>query len=168
MSKSLDFCIKRASDKTVSGYAGLDWTMAKEQQSEVIFRKYIGQAEKIVLTDKDGRELTAIIEFNPEDDFDYFTSKQIVHDGTLLFVLECFEGIVEKIVKAETYYTPKGAHDFGDTVKYTIGNFVWLEECGDNFGEKKWMNSRTTVLLPLKYERISNADKKGERVSEDN
>lgn len=168
MSKSFDFCVKRASDKTVSGYAGLNWTKAKEQQSEEIFQKYIGQAKKIVLTDKDCRELTAIIEFNPEADFDYFTSKQIVHDGTWLFVLECFEDIVKKIVKTETYYVPKGPHDFGDTVKYTIGNFVWLEEYGDNFGGEKWMNSRTTVLLPLKYERISNVDKKGEKVSEDN
>lgn len=158
MSKSFDFCVKMASDKTRSGYADMDWTAAQEQDSRDIFRRYIGAATKVILSDKDGRELVLNLEYNEDGDFDYFTSTQLVHDGTLLFVAECFEKLVRKILYAETYFKPKGSHSFGDTVKYTIGNFVYLNEHGDDFGGEKWMKTRTTVLLPLKYEKIDGGD----------
>ena len=38
-------------------------------------------------------------------------------------------------------------------VKYTVGNFILNEEYGDfGTGEKPWMRSRFTAMLPIKCE----------------
>ena len=94
--------------------------------------------------------------FNPDAEFQYFTSESCIHDGTLIFPLSLMEKCVYKVCCLNTYYQPLGRPGVGSTVKIEVGNFVILNEF-DKDGtfapdSKEWMSERTTVLLPLRME----------------
>ena len=92
---------------------------------------------------------------DPDADFEYFTSSSSIHDGTLLFIKECADNCVCKIVSGQTYNKKIGPPKDGDTVHYTVGNLVVLSEYDmdeTKFAtkDKRWLHERTTVLLPIK------------------
>lgn len=106
--------------------------------------------------DEIGKYVTRNIEivFDKNADFEYFTSDSCTHDGTYYFVMECMYNCAKNVVTGSTYSTSKKEPFDGCKIKYTIGNFVVLNEFDDKFrtDEKPWLQERTTVLLPLKYE----------------
>ena len=162
MSKSFDFAINRAQNLEVSNLTDRDWSGAYEYNAEQFFDQRINGARTCILTGNvDGKEykFSIKLEFDPDGEFDYFTSSKSVHDGTMIFVSENMESLVRKVLCLNTYYTPKGKPDNGDTVKFTIGNFVILneyDETGENFTpkDKPYLRERTTVFLPLGYDVI--------------
>lgn len=96
------------------------------------------------------------IKQNTNADFEYFTMERCTCDGTLLFAEELFSKILNKLIKAETVNKEKYKQvPYGGEIVYTVGNFVMCEEFGD-FGtkEKPWLNSRFTVMLPIKFDVI--------------
>lgn len=157
MSKSLTFCQTAASDPNRSNLSDRDWSKAKEIDSEYFFEPYLGgvQSYNIMIQEGDCDEPKALhvdIEFDEDADFDYFVCSSLIHDGTLLFVTNAVSDCIMKVGLAQTYDSRKGPHK--SHVKYTVGNFVVLNEYDKDFAppDKPWMNERTTVLLPIKYE----------------
>lgn len=94
------------------------------------------------------------VDYDPTENFEYFTYSSIRHDGTLIFVKEAIDNCMSKVLLCGTYDINKRAPFDGCTIKYTIGDFVVLNEYGKQFStkEKPWMQQRTTVFLPIKYE----------------
>lgn len=145
MSKSLEFCRICASDKAISTYYDRDWEKSFEIGSEEIFDEYT-HGKRII--DVNGSKL--FLKFDPDADFQYFTSSSCLHDGTFAFILSAIEECVIKVANLQTYYKPNGIPPDGSNVFCTVGNFVILNE----YANRKRLHSRTTVLLPLsmKYE----------------
>lgn len=143
MSRSFDLCVKRASNSKHSNYADRDWSQAEEVESEKFFKVY----EEYLLQEGIERNPNIEIIFNPNVKLDYFTSCCLCHDGTTIFESYAFYKCVQEIVDGTTYYTMKDKPK--SNIRYTVGNFVQLNEFGD-FGGYGYM--RTTVLLPIKYE----------------
>lgn len=157
MSKSLEFCKKRASDSSVSTFADRNWGDAKEIASEEVFDEYLYGLRKYRVDGKMGDGSDAYfnveLEFNDDGCYDYFTSSCCTHDGTLLFIHEMMDECVRRALCMGTYNRNAGHPESGDNIKYTIGNFVVLNEYDETAfatSEKPWLQSRTTVLLPLK------------------
>ena len=161
MSKSLEYC-SAASDKSRSSYADRDWTKAIESESEPIFDLLLeGRRELTVdlgraYTNGDRSLIRVDIVFDPSADFQYFTSESCRHDGTLLFIDDLFIKCALKVCCLQTWYSKLDAPKNGDHIKFVVGNFVMLNEYGQELApkDKPWMQQRTTVLLPLKMEYI--------------
>lgn len=157
MSKSFDFCqaaILR------SGYADRSWENAREEyETEAVFDEYLYGARNFSFEGTvDGVVdvcFDVSISFDSDADFDYFTSESCIHDGTLLFVREAMDKCVRKVCLAQSYYKPTGAPASGDSIQYTVGNFIVLTEYDGDFvpADKPWMRERSTVLLPIKMKK---------------
>lgn len=159
MSKSLDYCKTIASNPLRSSYADRNWGGAVEYtETEAIFDRQIKGNRQLEMsgTDSDGNKVRLGVEllFDEDADFDYFISDSIIHDGTLLFVQNLIDKCVAKVCCAQIYNKNIRELKSGDTIKYTVGNFVVLNEFEEQFApdNKPWMQERTTVLLPLKME----------------
>lgn len=157
MGKSLDFCRKIASDSMRSTYSDRAWNTAVEFiGAEAFFDGVLKGNREFRLdgTDNNGIDVAVNvkIQFDADADFDYFTSAQRIHDGTLFFVSSALLECVDKIITASTYNKNIGAPQDGDTIEYTVGNFVCLSEYSEKFAplDKPWLRERTTVLLPIK------------------
>ena len=163
MSKSLDFCVSTASDPERSSFYDRKWDDAKELASEYIFDAYIDKEHNLTMTgtNSNGEDIrvNVTLVFNPDADFQYFTSESCLHDGTLLHSVSLLEKCVSKVCCIGTFYKPLGEPHDGMTVNIEVGNFVVLNEY-DEYGnlfapeDKKWMRERTTVLLPLHMDYI--------------
>lgn len=151
MSNSFDFCIKAATDPDRSNISDRDFSEAMEIPITAASDYF--KNNNIYIVKKDN--LTVEITYDPDADFQYFTTSASTHDGTLMFVLENMVKCLEKVMYAQTYFIPAGLpKDLSNaTLRYTIGNFVVCNEYGKQFAtkEKPWMTERTTVLLPIYY-----------------
>jgi len=97
------------------------------------------------------------IEYNPNAEFDYFTTERSTHDGTLIFTLNNIQKILIKILKKETYYTkiPQDVIDnpFNYNYKYIIGDIIIHQDFGiKNINGNKWPGQTDTLVLPIKFE----------------
>lgn len=111
---------------------------------------------------EDSKEyITQIIQYDPDANFQYFTTAICKCDGTMLFyfdlMLKCIERMLEFHTWSKEVETPKELN--GTTLKYTVGDFVIASEYGDQCAtkEKPWMRSRFIVMLPIKCEVIKNS-----------
>jgi hypothetical protein len=163
VSKSLDFCVSTASSPEGSFIYDYRWDNAKELDAEHIFDQYIEKERNFMVTGtaSNGERFRSnvILEFNPDADFQYFTSLSCIHDGSLAHLVSLLEKCVSRVCCLGTFYKPLGEPHNGMTVHIVVGNFVVLNEYdkeGDSFApeDKKWMCERTTVLLPLRMEYV--------------
>lgn len=158
MSKSLEFCKTRASNPNISCYANRDWSEARELDISNILDTMLEAKRQYVLTwktdDETDVKYNVFITVNPNADFDYFTSESYLSDGTTLFFGESLQRLLKKVLFLQTYNKNLGTPVNGCNIHWTIGNYVYLNEFdGDWISEdKKWMDMRTTILLPLKIE----------------
>ena len=159
MSNSLEFCKKRASYPNFSSYSDRDWSKAFESEAiRLVDNMFKGEREyELGATLDNGVKIHYNIKFeiNPDGEFDYFTSYSFLSDGTLLFLGEAMDKIIDKVFSLGTYNKELGRPRNGCTVNLTIGNFVILNEYDGDWlsilpEEKKWLRERTTVLLPLR------------------
>lgn len=101
-------------------------------------------------------ECTAHLIYNPNADFEYFTSSESTHDGTLLFVDMTVNDCLNNILQLKTYNVKKGfPKNLNDAeFTFTIGDVVIINEYDPKFApaDKPWMQERTTVLIPLIYD----------------
>ncbi len=148
MSKSYDFCIKRASDLKFSRYSQLDWTKAKEFSYESLCIPLIPDGEYQV----DNDNILLNVKYNTDANFQYFTSAQFIHDGTLLHISLGVQKLINSIYTAATYNKAIGEPNSNKICSYIYGNPVILNEYGD-FGteNKPWLCERTTILIPIEY-----------------
>ena len=161
MSKSLSFCTATASTPGRSAFCDRKFDNAKELEAEYIFDQYIEKERNLTVTgtNSNGEDvcINATLEFNPDADFQYFTSESCLHDGTLVHSISLLEKCVSKVCCLKTFYKPLGEPRNGITVHVIVGNFVVLNEydedgCLFTPEDKKWLRERTTVLLPLRME----------------
>ena len=159
MSNSLIFCKSVASDPSRSNFLDRDFRHADEfGDTRNMLKNFIGNNRGIVISGKDENGKSILfditIDFNPDAKFDYCTSEAIVHDGTYIFMLQAIKECLMKVITGGTYYSKYDPPASGSSVHYTIGNAVVLNEYDTKFAtkEKPWMQERTTVMLPIKYE----------------
>lgn len=157
MSKSLEFCKTRASNPEISCFSDRNWDNAKEVDILPFINEYLGDHRYYELKglDLDNKELhfNVSITIDPDGEFDYFTSDSFISDGTLLFEGEAIHKLINRVLLSKTYNKDYSPPVNGCNVCWTIGNIIILHEFdGDWIPEdKKWMDMRTTILLPLKY-----------------
>lgn len=93
--------------------------------------------------------------YDPNADYEYFTSKVSTHDGTLLFVDNTINECIKNIINVQTYNTIKGFPKELNGVEftYTMGDIIVVNETDPKFApaDKPWMQERTTVMIPLIY-----------------
>jgi len=147
MSKSFDFVKQR--------YGEADWAQAVEVDAMDIFSKTIPAGlidfkKGVFRVEHDDRKYDVHVHFDPDADFDYYTTEASANDSTLVFAMELYKKIVAKVITLQTCYKPYEHGNF-EEVYWTIGNFVYLGETCEPQG-KPWLTYRMTVLLPLKME----------------
>lgn len=159
MSKSLDFCIFAASNPTRSTLSDRNWKNAIEiNDTEKFFDIYLNGERHIHVTgrDEEGNKVNLAIDivFDENADFEYFTSSSCTYDGTIAFKMQLMSECIQSVCCGETYSMNIRKPSTGCTIIYTVGNFVLLDEFGEQFAsdDKPWLEQRTTVLLPLKSE----------------
>lgn len=157
MSESFEFCKTVAQDVSRSSYADRSWDNAMECfETEAIFDNSLHGTRRYILKgmidDETEISFNVDLSFSADSDFDYFTSASCVHDGTLYFINDMMNELVEKLCLAKTYNKNVGEPQNGDSIKYVIGNFVVLNEYDGDFvpADKPWLRERSTILLPLK------------------
>lgn len=112
-------------------------------------------------TDINGRygKRDVSITYNPDANFEYFTTECCVCDGTLYFQAELINKVLRKVLSSSTYNNRKSNYNddypFDYDIEYEVGNFVINTEYGD-FGteEKPWLHARFTVMLPLTFNAV--------------
>lgn len=102
------------------------------------------------------KRVKTTVEYDPNADFEYVSTKQQRHDGTLFFTMHGALEVVNKVLRAGTCDARLKPEDFEAcadkySLHYVIGDIVISSEDGD-FGtdEKPWMYTRETILLPIK------------------
>lgn len=118
-------------------------------------------AEIPLVNKESGKEfkLNINITYNPNAEFDYFTTESCVCDGTLVFIHDLMVDVINKLTPFGTCgKIPKEAEDNLENydIHYTVGDFVVGEEYGKQFATKEqpWLQCRFTVMLPIKCEFI--------------
>ncbi len=96
--------------------------------------------------------------YDPDTEYNYFITKRCSCDGTLVFLIELAEQIITKLYSLHSGYQPI-VEEFDakqHIMKFTMGDFVIVDEFKKegSFGDKPWLKSRFTVMLPIKHELI--------------
>ena len=126
---------------------------------ELIEKFELSNSIQLALPSKDLKDYVPIyITYDEDAYFEYFTMERCVCDGTLSFMTDLMKDCFNKVVGFQTCNVTKIPSDFQENpfkyeISYTVGNFVCCEEFGD-FGteEKPWIQSRFTVMLPIKFD----------------
>lgn len=110
---------------------------------------------KLVLTGDDNKKRSVIIKYNPDADFDYFTTESCTCDGTLYFMNTVINEVLNNVFTSATYNKSVAPENYENNLwdydmEYIVGDFVIMDEFGE-FGttEKPWLQSRFTAMLPL-------------------
>lgn len=157
MSRSLEYIKNRLSSDGTT-FSDRDMNKAIECMLDQFVKLSNGEIMKVPCRTNDGKRFTVNLIYNPDADFEYFTSSVSIHDGTMLFVYGTIEDCINKILNLETYDSRKKSPEEielnGCEITYTIGNIILINECDDKFApeDKKWMRERTTVMIPLIYD----------------
>ena len=152
MSKSLEFSIGRMSNPDISCYSDSDWSNAFELPSEEFFDKYINGERKFKVTGSGvPTGVNVFLKFDKDGDFQYCATKSGKCDGTIAITEGLMYSLTSRVCCAQTVCKPLLPVRAGETVEYTIGNFVILaEECEPPNEEKWWLTERYIVALPLR------------------
>lgn len=163
--KSLEFVKKRIASGVCNGMENNKYEHMNEIDflaivSKIQFNELVEVSEnlwKTKLLFDNGKTTEISVKYNPNAQFDYFSTESCRCDGTLLFAIEMCKKIFNKILVGQSCYIPKKPKDieknpYNYDVYFEVGNFVFAEEYGEQFTtkEKPWMKSRFTVMLPIK------------------
>lgn len=167
MSKSLSFVKDRIlthstyTDRDLDKAVEIEWT---EKLFDQITESTLNGLRKYGISydseDEGHVELNISISFDPDDDFDYFTSEVVTHDGTLLFIYEAVELCLKRVLAGITYCADSVSEEdpfpqIGESIEYVLGNAICISEIDPKFAPpgKPWMQERSTVMLPIKFTR---------------
>lgn len=156
MNKSLEYIKKRIEDGNCKNMHPEEFI----NMSTVPFNTFLHFEDindtMTLATTKDNKTI-AELSYNPDADFDYFTTESCVCDGTLIFMKGLMEKVFTKICQLNTYYAPAfkeiSEEDFGNyKMHYEVGDFVTNSHIIDPPDKNKpWMCDRFTVMLPIKF-----------------
>lgn len=153
--KSLKFTMERISSGIFVGLENIETEKIKQISYPAIVKHKKLENE----LDFGGKTMRISVSYNPEADFDYLASERCCCDGTLAFAMELCEQILIKLLIGKSCYEPKKPKELDEKpwdydVEFEVGDFVFAEEYGEQFStkDKPWINSRFTVMLPVKYD----------------
>lgn len=154
MNRSIDYIKKRIADGNCNGMTTEEFSNMAWVSSEFIIKSDTGI--DIIATTKDD-DVVADLRYNPDAEFNYFTTETCTCDGTLLFMRELMDKIAHKIKSLNAYYAPMLKdipEDKLDEYKmsYEIGDFVtnsYIIEPPDK--SKPWLCDKFTVMLPIRF-----------------
>ena len=156
MNKSLEYIKKRIEEGNCDRMSMEEFSDMGVFPFKQFFREDVGDTMILALT-KDQQDVFADLTYNPNADFNYFTLKSCVCDGTLVFMTELMEEILKKIGRLETCYAPI----IRDIPQEEIQNYKLHYEVGDFITntyivappdkDKPWMCDKFTVMLPIKF-----------------
>lgn len=151
MSRSYDFCKKRCADQALCGFYDRKWDDVQEYPFIAAPGRKPPYSGKLKADDMG---ISIDILFDPNADFQYFTSYVAYTDGTMIFELEAMQKLFNRLLQCGTYFNKMEAPHDGAHITYTVGNFVVVREYGKEFApkEKPWMTERLTVMLPINYQ----------------
>ena len=88
------------------------------------------------------------------DNYDYYISDFVVHDGTLIFEDKAICGAIDKLVFLESFYSNLRFPNNGDRLHATVGNIILLNSFDGDWipKDKPWCRERTAVFIPVKLE----------------
>lgn len=159
--KSLDYIKTRLNDNTCG--------ITEKSLNKAVVLKYIDVLNEIdnfkELSDKEYIQLVlsgdgndkrnVLVKYDPNANFEYFTTSSCTCDGTLYFINTLTTEILNSVFLSQTYNKKVSPEKYKDNlwkydIKYTVGDFIFVDEQGD-FGtkEKPWLHSKFTVMLPL-------------------
>lgn len=151
--KTLEFAKERISSGI---FVGLE-NIATEKIKQISYQTIVKHKKLEQSLDFDGKTMRISVSYNPGAEFDYLASERCCCDGTLVFAMELCEQILIKLLSGKSCYEPKKPKELDEKpwdydVELEVGDFVFVEEYGENFStkEKLWMTSRFTVMLPVK------------------
>ena len=157
MGKSIEYIKQRLPDCKFNSMHEIDiYEIIKKDGSNKIYE----------LNTKNGNLMSEVY-YDDDADFNYYTMKSNINDGTLSFMYEAARDVVLSVLNCKTYNTkvlkeiPESESYFDSRhFRYTIGNVVCCSEYRDNISpkEKPWMKSRFTAFLPIKFEIIESSD----------
>lgn len=162
MGKSLDFVKQRIASGKCNGMENNKYDSMIEQNALDMFKRFgffrddVMSRTKKYTTEDMKSSFTVTFIYDPDADFEYFTMERCNCDGTFIFFNELIGRCIDKIANLKTYNIRKDIPEDldGYSIIYTVGDFVLAEEFGNEFvtEEKLWMQSRFTVMLPIKFE----------------
>lgn len=165
--KSLEY-IKNRIATGETGLTNIDFDDLSETSFKDIFKQMyqhdFPDCNKVEIKMKDGTIISEII-YDPDAEFNYFSMERSTHDGTFFFIGETINNLLMKVFRCGTYNkavldeVPDSDEYFNTHhFKYTIGDIVLGTEYDGDFvpEDKKWMRERTTAMLPIKFEVVSN------------
>lgn len=171
--KSLDFVKKRIASGICDGIENEKNTTIIEADfieiaKRMKFNKIVQVSEnlwEIQLPLESNKSVKILVSYNPDADYDYISSESCYCDGTIYFFAGLCSKIFEKILTGQSLYAPKIPKDaeeylYNYDISFEVGDFVLIEEYGEQFAtkEKPWMQSRFTVMLPIKCDFIKNGN----------
>ena len=109
-----------------------------------------------------GKEFECHFKYNPNAQFNYCTSERCVCDRTLVFLRELADKCVLKMLELRTYnkaiLTDDMMKDFNKgkyDIYYEFGNIICFDEYHESLfatEDKKFLKSRFTTILPIKFD----------------
>ena len=110
MGKSLEFVKQRIATGECNGIENNKWERLNEIPFTNIYNfdteekctlPYV--CEYMYIVDNKEKCFNIILNYNPEAEFQYFSTSQCICDGTLMFEINNMVNIIAKIFKGETY-----------------------------------------------------------------
>ncbi len=134
----------------------IDCNFNIKQKGNTWEHNYIGLCKN-----KRQKEMKVIIEYNPDDKFEYFRAECCLCNGSLSFYLDLCRKILRKLFIGTTGYRKKMPENYENEmekyiIKYTVGDFVFGKEFGEKIEteDKTWMMYKLYVMLPIKCDFI--------------
>lgn len=157
MSKSLEYVKRRIEEGNCQNMSPEEFVNMSVMPLNSFWNKLsVGETIILAIT-KDKSEVIADLTYNPDADFDYFTTESCVCDGTLVFMTELIEKLLKKIGSLNTYYVPAfegiPEEEFCNyKLHYEVGDFIMNSHIIEPPNkDKPWMCDRFTVMLPIKF-----------------
>lgn len=179
MGKSLEF----VKNRIISGeYKGMDSTYYMDLKEANFWNRvftYFKFGDDVRISEntisfasyfeENGTEIKriAMIKYNPNADFEYFTLASCMCDGTLSLFLDLHGDILDSLIYGTTYYKPKAPKNFEEEfykydMNYVVGDFVYCY--GENRElapkDKPWMTTQFTLMLPIAMEFVERETRK--------
>ena len=99
-----------------------------------------------------------LVKYDPNSEFDYFTTKSITHDGTAIFILEAIDELLFKPFNFGTMPIDIGINGENYSnydYEYIIGDIVIHKDCGmKDINGHTMLGETNTIVLPIKFKKI--------------
>lgn len=161
MNKSVEFVKNRIINGLTNEMPTDGWTNAeivnpiKQYMRIPEFTNVLKDNKITVIIKCDQGESKIIVKYNPDSEFDYFTTKSTTHDGTTLFTFEAINEILFRPFQFATMPKSSGINQSNFTeydYEYIIGDIIIHREFGrKNINGHNWYGETDTIVMPIKF-----------------